>query len=584
MDQVRYLDDSGNSKGGAGFSARTNSITGKGLGEASSDQQPEQKEYTLPGIMQYLQSQFTLSERNRMQNDLERSSLKLKIIELESERNSLKLKNEKLKMKVERLEQALSKYEASDSKSATGLLRNLSLGKRHSNDSKQNNSGTDFDKDLAEINTIDVEKLLKARKFLKTATSEIMYLLKSPNVELEDPLHLSKQDMFMDTTQSYGPQSNSGKTDDDYMDINIPFDSASKKGVKTAAFNEGPKNVSSETSTVVSSDDNNDDSNDQASQSKVKILKRAPSQETRQNAVLKMSRPSEFGKVIGGKLYCYDKVENTLQQFSGILQGCKLDCTYICPESFGSIIDMKINAKYLVMAGKSEILIFSLSSQQSNVEPFVLYRDVGDDLKSIDLNSKDQLVVVYGSSVKTFQIQQDSHTLLPTFTTSYTDGGQLLCSRYISYRMSYDIAILTSKSLILQSTAPEKEESEGTQVINLSNFDHYLLTSKNLVINLMQGLFLIDFSNLSAFSHVPLTRKLGENAYLGTCEDDSSVFYVRVSQDSIELFKVIETGDIFNIKTLGGLARNSLWCSVGNADGKFTICIGNRGGVQVHPL
>ncbi|CAI8508548.1 unnamed protein product [Pichia kudriavzevii] len=71
--------------------------------------------YTLPGIMQYLQSQFTQVERNRLQGELERSSLKMKIIELENDRNMLIRKNERLEGTIEQLKLEISQLKGTES-------------------------------------------------------------------------------------------------------------------------------------------------------------------------------------------------------------------------------------------------------------------------------------------------------------------------------------------------------------------------------------------------------------------------------------------------------------------------------------
>ncbi|CDK26679.1 unnamed protein product [Kuraishia capsulata CBS 1993] len=126
--------------------------------------------YTLPGIMQYLQSQFTIVEKNRMTNELERSNLKARIVELEGERNSLKLLNERLILKVRDLEKKLQVNEPDTVDQIEDSLANLQL------------------------ETVDVAKLLRARQFLKTTTSEILYLLNSPVVESADPLNLGKSE------------------------------------------------------------------------------------------------------------------------------------------------------------------------------------------------------------------------------------------------------------------------------------------------------------------------------------------------------------------------------------------------------
>ncbi|CAI4677490.1 AKR_collapsed_G0041360.mRNA.1.CDS.1 [Saccharomyces cerevisiae] len=46
--------------------------------------------YTLPGVMHYLQTEFTKNERDRITWELERSEMKARIAELEGENRDLK--------------------------------------------------------------------------------------------------------------------------------------------------------------------------------------------------------------------------------------------------------------------------------------------------------------------------------------------------------------------------------------------------------------------------------------------------------------------------------------------------------------
>jgi len=135
--------------------------------------------YSLPGIMRYLQEQFTAMERNRIVNDLEINSLQSKILELEGQRNALKIMNKKLLTKLQILEDAIGKE--SDPNDET----------KHSDDLHP----TDLD-------DMGVKKFVESKNFLTTATCEILYLLDSPKMEhsnnLIDHHHITfkgKQDL-----------------------------------------------------------------------------------------------------------------------------------------------------------------------------------------------------------------------------------------------------------------------------------------------------------------------------------------------------------------------------------------------------
>ena len=127
--------------------------------------------YTLPGIMQYLQTQFTQVERNRLQSELERSSLKMKIIELENEKNTLLRRTDQLQSQVDQLTLELKQFKPES-------------GKSDANDGTADENSESIS--LDRIHSQDVTTLAHAKKFLKSATNEILYLLKTPTMELED--------------------------------------------------------------------------------------------------------------------------------------------------------------------------------------------------------------------------------------------------------------------------------------------------------------------------------------------------------------------------------------------------------------
>ncbi|ANZ77667.1 BA75_04387T0 [Komagataella pastoris] len=116
--------------------------------------------YSLPGIMRYLQEQFTAMERNRIVNDLEINSLQSKILELEGHRNALKIMNKKLLTKLQILEGA--------------------IGKEYDADSETKHSG---DLCLPDLDDMGIKKFVESKNFLTTATCEILHLLDSPKME-----------------------------------------------------------------------------------------------------------------------------------------------------------------------------------------------------------------------------------------------------------------------------------------------------------------------------------------------------------------------------------------------------------------
>lgn len=68
---------------------------------------PPVANYTLPGVINYLTSEFTNLERFKIMTNLERSEMKYKIVELEGQVNSLKYINEHQKVRIAELEQKI---------------------------------------------------------------------------------------------------------------------------------------------------------------------------------------------------------------------------------------------------------------------------------------------------------------------------------------------------------------------------------------------------------------------------------------------------------------------------------------------
>lgn len=99
--------------------------------------------YTLPGVMHYLQTEFTKNERDRITWELERAEMKTRITELENENNELKYQLSKLKLPRE--------------------------------DDKNDESST------TTATTTGLSPLIRSKAAVQENVKEIVYLLKSPN-------------------------------------------------------------------------------------------------------------------------------------------------------------------------------------------------------------------------------------------------------------------------------------------------------------------------------------------------------------------------------------------------------------------
>ncbi|QLL34246.1 hypothetical protein HG536_0G01030 [Torulaspora globosa] len=99
--------------------------------------------YTLPGVMHYLQTEFTKNERDRITWELERAEMKARIAQLEGENKDLRYKLMKLNMQT---------------------------------------SGTAKEADTKDVSGNDLSELLKSKMAVQESVKEIIYLFKSPEI------------------------------------------------------------------------------------------------------------------------------------------------------------------------------------------------------------------------------------------------------------------------------------------------------------------------------------------------------------------------------------------------------------------
>ncbi|OWB72859.1 hypothetical protein B5S31_g2582 [[Candida] boidinii] len=602
--------------------------------------------YTLPGIMQYLQSQFTIVEKNRMMNDLEKSSLKLKIIELESERNSLKTLNEKLYIKIQELEDKLLKYDDDDEED-DDEEKKRKLKIKH---------GDDIENDInnLKLDTIDVSKLMHARNFLKNSTDEILYLLKSPNLEVLDPLKLSREEqMFISSDelamqqqqqqqqiqfqqqqiqqqqqqleqqqqqqqqqQAHNSANSSESADsnivhekngDEY--VNVPISLASAFSPKRPGKNDKEINISHvsendqidlsiDAETIIEDDNSNEGENKNTisksisnSISKpISILKKTSKPCTIEE--IKTSIPSSDGLVINHKLYVTenkslkiwlslnDKNSNTKEDLREIkLSGNYEEISYITA-----------NKEFVfLIADKTSILVYLIediiNAKDKIIEnPLIDYFfDSDDTIKCIDVNEHNKILITLESSVELLQVIHRRKVISISSTGLSNTDNKVLAARFISGINGYDMVMMTSSSVVLQSlnesftlghqpgdlssssANPDETGStnETNQVIMLPKFSKYLITSKFLILSLLHGLFVIKFKDSNSFFHVPITSDLDVES-LGCCYDDDSNFYVVYENKSTQVFKVTTADTPLLLSTIEPSSVTPNWNTVGH--------------------
>ncbi|CCE81534.1 Piso0_002193 [Millerozyma farinosa CBS 7064] len=131
--------------------------------QLQSNQKPPLANYTLPGVINYLTSEFTDLERYKIMTNIEKSEMKYKILSLQGENNSLKILNEKYKSKIKQLEKQVSQ---------------LSTSSNSGSNEREGGSSSSTLKDMPEI---DLNMINKSRGQLIGYIKEILQLLKPPS-------------------------------------------------------------------------------------------------------------------------------------------------------------------------------------------------------------------------------------------------------------------------------------------------------------------------------------------------------------------------------------------------------------------
>ncbi|OAL51052.1 striatin Pro11 [Pyrenochaeta sp. DS3sAY3a] len=163
---------------------------------------PAGTEYTLQGVMRFLQLEWHNHERARNAWDIERAEMKAKIAKQEGEVRSAKKLNDQLNRHIRMLEQALmnerkkkaeaagedAQATADDKTDSKGKKNNLKSSKPQA---KPHNSFLDVDSDLLERPDSDRDGLReKSKLYLTKCVEEITYLLTPPPQPPPQPQNL----------------------------------------------------------------------------------------------------------------------------------------------------------------------------------------------------------------------------------------------------------------------------------------------------------------------------------------------------------------------------------------------------------
>lgn len=158
-------------------------------GKQQWQQQPQPlPQYTLPGVINYLTSEFTNLERFKIMTNLEKSEMKHKIIQLQGEVNSLKYINNKQATRIQKLEEEnlTLKNQSNSSKNDVEIAQD---------DDLKNLDEYKIDTSIPlELPEIDLTIIKKSRHQLTKSMKEIVHLLKTPSVKTINCLNLPDPD------------------------------------------------------------------------------------------------------------------------------------------------------------------------------------------------------------------------------------------------------------------------------------------------------------------------------------------------------------------------------------------------------
>lgn len=143
-------------------------------------QQQPLANYTLPGVINYLTSEFTDLERFKIMTNLEKSEMKYKIVQLQGELNSLRYINEKQKSRIDVLEKENQKLHSQ--------LKHEGPDSQSESETKKEGTIKEYDIEIPEIDLLEIQK---SRTQLTKSMRQVLHLLKTPHANNMNPLNLN---------------------------------------------------------------------------------------------------------------------------------------------------------------------------------------------------------------------------------------------------------------------------------------------------------------------------------------------------------------------------------------------------------
>ncbi|KAI5959299.1 uncharacterized protein KGF55_005449 [Candida pseudojiufengensis] len=387
--------------------------------------------YTLPGVINYLTSEFTHLERFKIITNLEKSEMKYKILHLQGEVDSLKFINKKQQAKINSLEQE---------------IRILKKDPNLKDEEK-----TETDDSIPEV---DLTMIKESRKQLKDTMKEIFTILKAPSSSLEQLNFPNKNENEFDALIDKSDE------DFDFTNSSSTNNTSPKSNVISRFFtDENDMSIEEEVASsrnYVNSDDDIDD-----------VLERA------------LSNDSEAGTVIGDNDESEERRENINEPR---VEDSKPSINDYVDEEFDNIevydnseytiyLNFKEadqNAKLTTVSKGNRKVIFSkelsLSMNPKKISNiFALHNEsfllLGDELKVLDFHdkatkstnlfsTKSNFSEIRSSSLLKFESKSDSKSnIFGLAINGITNGTKLFTSRIYQLTQNITTNQITQKEL-----------------------------------------------------------------------------------------------------------------------------------------
>lgn len=183
-----------------------NSASGQFQPTPSDLPQPPLANYTLPGVISYLTSEFTNLERFKIMTNLEKSEMRFRIQQLTAEVNSLRFLNDKQAVRIQELEQNLAAV-STPTATKEGDKKNEAEEKLLSK--VPDASEAALAAPITEIPLVDLDVLRLSRQQLERAVRDVFRLLNVPSAATRSVLDVPGAEIgtgdYLELLKAKGP-------------------------------------------------------------------------------------------------------------------------------------------------------------------------------------------------------------------------------------------------------------------------------------------------------------------------------------------------------------------------------------------